>query len=144
MQKVLVVIDVQENFIRPFGDGFLSRVIEKIESRAEEGYEILFTSDRQGGKIPERLSALCARCKIYDKRSYGCRQLILDLAEKRPQKIEFIGVCTDICVIANVLGVMAFLPDADISVDGRCCASQQEQGHRAAIEVMKSCKIDVL
>lgn len=143
MRNVLVVIDIQENFIRPFGGDLLPRVLEKIKSRAEEGYEIILTLDGQGGEIPARLSALCGGCKTYDKDSYGCKQLILDLAEKHPQKIEFIGVCTDICVIANVLGVMAFLPDAYISVDSRCCAAQA-QGHRAAIEVMKSCKIDVL
>lgn len=58
--------------------------------------------------------------------------------------ITFMGFCTDICVISNVLLTKAFLPNTRIIVDASCCAGSTEEKHRAALEVMKSCHIDVI
>lgn len=59
-------------------------------------------------------------------------------------QIELIGLCTDICVISNALILKAQFPDAKISVDASCCAGTTPDRHRAALEVMKSCQIEVL
>lgn len=58
--------------------------------------------------------------------------------------ITFMGFCTDICVISNVLLTKAFLPNTRIIVDASCCAGSTEEKHLAALEVMKSCHIDVI
>lgn len=58
--------------------------------------------------------------------------------------ITFMGFCTDICVISNVLLTKAFLPNTRIIVDASCCAGSTEKKHLAALEVMKSCHIDVI
>ena len=58
-------------------------------------------------------------------------------------EIELIGVCTDICVISNALILKAKYPEATISVDASCCAGVTPEKHRSALEVMKSCQIDV-
>ena len=59
-------------------------------------------------------------------------------------EIEFVGFCTDICVISNVLIVKAAFPDqADITVDSSCCAGLTPEKHEAALEVMRSCLINV-
>jgi len=60
-------------------------------------------------------------------------------------EIHFCGFCTDICVISNVLIIKAQNYDcADIFVDSSCCAGVTPEKHRAAIEVMKSCQINVI
>ena len=59
--------------------------------------------------------------------------------------IEYVGFCTDICVISNVLMEKAILYDrADITVDASCCAGVTPEKHKAALETMKSCQINVI
>ena len=60
-------------------------------------------------------------------------------------EIEFIGFCTDICVVSNALILKAFTYDfAEITVDSKCCAGVTPEKHEAALEVMKSCHITVI
>ena len=62
-----------------------------------------------------------------------------------PMDIEMFGFCTDICVVSNVLILKAFTYDfADIYVDSKCCAGVTPQKHEAALEVMRSCQINVI
>jgi nicotinamidase-related amidase len=59
--------------------------------------------------------------------------------------ITFVGFCTDICVVSNVLMTKAlFYNEADIYVDSSCCAGVTPEKHDAALEVMKSCQINVI
>ena len=58
--------------------------------------------------------------------------------------IEFMGLCTDICVVSNALIVKTAYPETKISVYSDCMAGVTPEKHNAAIEVMKSCQIDVI
>ena len=60
------------------------------------------------------------------------------------ESIEFVGLCTDICVISNVLMARQALPDVQIYVDKNCCAGTTTDKHQAALEVMKSCQINII
>lgn len=60
-----------------------------------------------------------------------------------PESIEFVGLCTDICVVSNVLGVKAWLPETPVCVDSRCCAGVTPQSHQAALETMASCQVEI-
>ena len=62
----------------------------------------------------------------------------------RIDTIEFCGFCTDICVISNVLMIKALLPEIDIIVNSNLCAGVTPEKHEAALEVMKSCQIEVI
>lgn len=57
--------------------------------------------------------------------------------------VTFCGLCTDICVLANVIVVKSCFPEADIYVDAACCAGTTPEKHKAALEVMKSCQVEV-
>ena len=46
-------------------------------------------------------------------------------------------------MISNALLIKAFLPEAEIVVDARCCAGVTPEGHRNALEAMKMCQITV-
>lgn len=59
-------------------------------------------------------------------------------------QIEFVGTCTDICVISNVLGLKEFMPETDIVVHGNMCAGLSREAHDAALLVMKSCQVKVV
>lgn len=58
--------------------------------------------------------------------------------------IQIVGVCTDICVISNALILRAMYPNIPIYVDAGCCAGTTPEKHKAALEMMKSCCIEVI
>ena len=66
------------------------------------------------------------------------------LEGKEVNQIEFVGTCTDICVISNVLGLKEHMPDVDIVVHGNMCAGLNREAHDAALLVMKSCQVKVV
>ena len=80
------------------------------------------------------------------KETFGSVKLceILKKYEADITDITFMGFCTDICVISNVLLTKAFLPNTRIIVDAGCCAGSTLEKHLAALEVMQSCHIDVI
>lgn len=59
------------------------------------------------------------------------------------EKIEFIGLCTDICVLSNATLVKAFLPEVPIEVDATCCAGVTPESHDTALNAMKAIQIKV-
>ena len=63
---------------------------------------------------------------------------------KCADEIELCGVCTDICVISNALLLRGIYPNIPITVDASCCAGLTPERHLAALEVMKSCNIEVI
>ena len=58
-------------------------------------------------------------------------------------RVEFVGLCTDICVVTNALMVKGALPELDVAVDAACCAGVTPESHEAALLTMKMCQIDV-
>ncbi len=165
MRKTLIVIDMQNDFIHmalgtPEAQAIVPVVMEKIESRAREGWEILYTRDTheenylqtpEGKKLPV---PHCIRgtkgwqiypglykegCRIIDKPNFG----YAGWAGEAFERVELVGLCTDICVVSNALILKALYPAAEISVDAACCAGVTPESHRAALTTMKMCQIDV-
>jgi len=54
------------------------------------------------------------------------------------------GVCTDICVISNALLIKAYCPELEIKVLEDLCAGTTPERHENALNVMRSCQIDVI
>lgn len=87
-----------------------------------------------------------------EKPTFGSLELAQELKEMCEYKSEdewieeiiFMGVCTDICVISNVLLAKAYCPEVKITVDASCCAGVTPEKHAAALETMKSCQINVI
>ena len=59
-------------------------------------------------------------------------------------EIEIFGLCTDICVISNALVLRSAFPSTSITVRSSLCAGVTPEKHSAALEVMRSCLIDVV
>lgn len=85
---------------------------------------------------------------VFEKPTFGSVELaqwLVACNEEAPiTSIEFIGVCTDICVVSNALMVKAFLPEVPIRVDASCCAGVTPQAHDAALATMSSCQVEVI
>ena len=97
----------------------------------------------------ELLSAKLRNIRVFEvqKGSFGSVNLYKDIKTvvKRDEfDIEFVGFCTDICVISNVLMTKAhFYEEANITVDSKCCAGSTVERHEEALDVMRSCQINV-
>ena len=171
MQEILIVVDMQNDFIdgslgTPEAVRIVPRVAEKI--RSFHG-TVLFTRDthspdylssQEGQRLPvvhcvkgtegwqlrPELQALCRTAPI-DKPTFGSVTLgekLLELdREEKIASVTLVGLCTDICVISNALLVKAFLPEVPITVDAACCAGVTPQSHLNALEAMKMCQITV-
>lgn len=59
-------------------------------------------------------------------------------------ELTLVGVCTDICVISNALLLKAHYPEMKIVVDASCCAGSTPFRHREAIDIMRSCQVEVV
>ena len=172
MRKVLVVIDMQKDFV----DGALGtkeavsivpNVIEKINSYDKK--DVFFTRDThqtdymqtqegknlpvehciegtEGWELDANIKPLSEGATIIDKPTFGSTKLaemIRDIAAKEDIEIELVGLCTDICVVSNALMLKAFMPEISISVDASCCAGVTPEKHDAALETMRSCQISI-
>ena len=78
---------------------------------------------------------------VIEKPTFGATTLPATLADY--DKIELVGLCTDICVISNALLLKAFYPEKLISVDASCCAGVTPESHANALAAMKMCQVEV-
>lgn len=169
MSKVLVVVDMQNDFI----DGALGTkeavaivpyVKEKIENfdgivlytrdthfenymNTQEGHNLPVPhciKGTQGWEIRPELDAL-RKTEAIDKVTFGSKDLVDVLKTiENIEEITFVGLCTDICVISNVMVTKAFYPEIPLVVDAKCCAGVSVQTHLNALEAMKVCQVQVV
>ncbi len=170
MKKILIVVDMQKDFI----DGSLGTkeavaivpaVIAKVAgydrdcvyaTRDTHGTDYLQTQEgrnlpvehciegTEGWQIRPEIAALIPEDHIYNKPTFGSLALaekMQELAASEEIEIELLGLCTDICVISNALLLKACMPEIQISVDASCCAGVTPEKHEAALETMRSCQI---
>lgn len=85
-----------------------------------------------------------------EKPTFGSLELIntMIMAEEatgeKYDHIAVIGLCTDICVMANVVLLKTAFPDAEIIVDSSCCAGTTPTRHQEALNVMESLQVHVI
>ena len=170
MRKILIVIDMQNDFIdAALGTkeavAIVEAVKEKIRSYPPEDviatmdtHETDYLSTQEGKFLPvehcirdthgweirEDIMELLDEAEIYEKPTFGSVALAADLkavSEQEEIELELIGLCTDICVVSNALLLKATMPEVRISVDPACCAGVTPEKHLAALETMRSCQI---
>ena len=171
MQKILVVVDMQNDFIDgALGTSEAVAVVPRVEEKIKSfDGKVLFTRDThfenymetqegknlpvphcikgtEGWQIRKELDVLRKTAPL-DKLTFGSSelaQMLVSENEKEPiESITFIGLCTDICVISNAFTVKAFLPEVPLTVDASCCAGVTPDSHKNALSAMKICQITV-
>lgn len=172
MRELLVVVDMQTDFVNGAlgtkeAQNIVENVVSKVKFAKKCGKDIIFTMDthqenyletQEGKKLPvahcikgskgweiiPELQELTKDCMMVEKPSFGSTQLAHIAARGQYEKIELVGLCTDICVISNAMILKSSLPEAEISVDANCCAGVSPESHRNALEAMKMCQIEIL
>lgn len=169
--KLLIVVDMQRDFVTgslgtPEAQAIVPNVEKKVEEYRSRDDIVIFTADthydnyldtQEGKKLPvphcivgtpgyEIIPELQAKQstleKIYPKETFGYKWNICPWM--KCYNIEITGVCTDICVVTNALVLKTYYPDIEITVDASCCAGTTPEKHKEALEIMKSCQINVI
>lgn len=171
MMDLLIVVDMQNDFIDgALGTPEAVAIVPNVRKKIEEfDGKILFTRDTHyedyldtqegknlpvkhcikdtyGWQIRSELDELRKTTPI-DKETFGSSELGAMLweldADDEISSITFIGLCTDICVISNVMIAKAFLPEVPIIVDANCCAGVSVESHENALKAMEVCQVKV-
>ena len=87
-------------------------------------------------------------CDTYafevEKESFGDIEHLVQEMDDYTEEIYLCGTCTDICVISVALNLKARFPEIKIYCLANLCAGLTPEKHAAALEVMKSCQIEVI
>ena len=170
MKKALVVVDMQRDFIdgalgTKEAEAIVPGVVAKI--KGFDG-EIIFTQDthfedyldtQEGKRLPVKHCiegtfgwqisdeiGFSEDDMVFDKNTFGYDWSQAVLAQPElffGDEIELIGLCTDICVISNAMGLKTVFPETVISVDAACCAGVTKESHENALASMKMCQIQI-
>ena len=173
MKDYLIVVDIQNDFVDgALGTGEAQAMIDAAAKRIRDfSGKVFVTMDthfenymdtREGKKLPvphcikgtdgwqlnDRIrEALYGKdFDVVEKHTFGSTELpklIRSDAGDDEVSIELIGLCTDICVVSNARILKANFCESEVSVDASCCAGVTPETHRAALETMKMCQINV-
>ena len=173
MEKILVVIDMQNDFTtgalrNEDAIKVVPYIKEKLIQAKKNDDVILFTRDThfkdtyeksiEGQKLPvphcyygtkgheivDELKEFVDEDFCFNKETFGSMSLADYISMSGADEIEFVGVCTDICVISNVMLAKAAAPNTRIIVDAKGCAGVTPESHNIALQAMKAVHIDVI
>ena len=169
-KTILICIDTQNDFI----DGVLGseqavdtvpNIVKKIEEfnngiiiTTQDTHETNYMETPEGKSLPVphcikgtkghelfgKVKELANGYLLIEKETFGSKDLMKFLEGKEFQKIELIGVVTNICVISNAVIVKAMLPNTDIVVDASCSSSNDEVLERKALDILENLHIRVI
>ena len=170
MRKILIVIDMQNDFI----DGVLGtaeacaivpavkKIIDEFDgdiyfTRDTHGADYLFTQEGRKLPVPHcvkgsigwEISPVLDTSRavaIIDKPTFGYIAVADEISKKGSDiaDITLVGLCTDICVISNAMIMKAAFPEAEVTVVSSACAGVTPKSHENALEAMKTCQIRVV
>lgn len=171
MRKLLIVVDMQNDFIDgALGTKEAVAIVPNVKKKIEEfDGTVIYTRDThfenymdtqeghnlpvphcikgtEGWEIRKELDDL-RTTEAIDKLTFGSSELgpmLVKLNEEDAiESVTVIGLCTDICVISNVMITKAFLPEVPIIVDANCCAGVSVETHENALKAMEVCQVKV-
>lgn len=166
MRKTLIVVDMQNDFIdgslgTKEAEAIVGNVKRRIDEYRQRSDEVIFTRDthydnyletNEGKHLPVKhcikgtdgwqiADGLDFESAVHiDKESFG----YTGWSSYKLEDVLMVGLCTDICVVSNALIIKALYPEINVAVDAGCCAGVSPESHRAALETMKMCQVEVL
>lgn len=173
MKQALVVVDYQNDFVDGAlgferGKDLEEPICQKIRKARQDGAEVIFTFDthgenylstQEGRKLPivhclkdsegwqlygevAQLRQPGDRC--FFKPCFGSWELGEYARQRQFDKIELCGVVSNICVLSNAVLLKAALPEAQLVVDARCVASNDDKANEEALDMLQSVQVEVV
>lgn len=154
----------------PEAQAIVSKVVAKVEEFRKESNTIYFTEDTHNDNYLDSLEGKYLPVKhcVYETHGWYYNKQIADILDEYVNAIgilkytfgvknwkeylgkyfngtiEICGLCTDICVVSNALILRALYPNVEIICDASCCAGTTPERHKEALDVMRSCQIQVI
>lgn len=164
-KKLLIVVDYQNDFVIG-AEGFKraqeieDNIVNKIKYYQKNGDEVVFTFDTHFDENYEKQSEkdnitgwqlygevknlISSSSKSISKHTFASLDLSDLLRAEQYDRVELIGVVTNICVLANAVVAQISLPDAEIIIDSACVASDDDSLHEKALDIMESLNFTVI
>ncbi len=122
-----------------------------MESREGKNLPVMHcVENTKGWEIEEKIKTLQLEkeAPVFDKITFGSKRLgdfllYMDRLQK-VDEVHFVGLCTDICVISNAFLAQAYLPEATIVIDSKCCAGVTQESHETALKAMANCQMKII
>jgi len=172
MTRCLIVVDYQNDFVSGSlgfagAEDLDARIAAKIQKYRAHGDTVVFTFDTHGedymktqeGKnlpIPHCIAGspghrlygstagqLLDTDRVFHKPTFGSGELYEYLKATPFERIELVGLVSNICVISNAVLAKTAQPETPVIVDADCTASHDQRLHEAALEVMKGLQIRI-
>jgi nicotinamidase-related amidase len=172
MTRCLIVVDYQNDFVSGSlgfaGAELLDTLIaQKIKKYRANGDTVIFTFDTHGAdylKTQEGKNLAIPHCiqgtlghnlygetakliqdtdRRFYKQTFGSDELYEYLKSTAFERIEIVGLVTNICVVANAVLAKTAQPETPSIVDAECTASNDPDKHKAALDTMISLQIRV-
>ncbi|MCR5501188.1 MAG: cysteine hydrolase [Acetatifactor sp.] len=169
MKKVLIVVDMQNDFVTGCLGSKEAQAIVPEMVKFVESFDgtVIFTKDthgenymdsQEGKKLPvphcikgtegweiiPELKAFADKAAVYEKPTFGSKELAADIANEEPDEVTLIGVCTGICVLNNAALIKAFAPEIPVKVVAGLCACVTPDTHKTALDAMATCQIEII
>lgn len=170
MNKLLLIIDMQNDFIdgalaNPAAKAIVPSIVELAKNwtgsigvtydthyenylETQEGKNLPFAHciiGTEGHKLNTAIEEAIHNRVNYTimKPTFGFDNWRMYGLDRHFDEIVVVGTCTDICVVSNVLAIKAAFPELKVTVLENLCAGLSPEKHAAAIEVMRSCQVNI-
>lgn len=171
MSGLLIVVDYQNDFVDgalgfPGASDIHDPICEKISEYKRSGNTVVFTKDthkpeyldtQEGINLPVKhcvkgtkghdlygeLEALSKGCMVFEKPTFGSAKLFDYLRNSSFDRVELVGLVSNICVLSNAVLSKTALPEALIIVDSACTDSYDKVLHNKALDVLSGIQVTV-
>ena len=172
MHRCLIVVDYQNDLVSGslgFSGAELldSLIAKKIQNYHSKGDIIVFTFDthnadylktQEGKNLPvphcikgtlghrlygETAKQLHDKDKCFYKHTFGSDELYEYLRATSFERIEIVGLKSNVSVISNAILAKTAQPETPIVVDAECTASNDPKLHQAALDIMIGLQIRI-
>ncbi len=171
MNKLLVIVDMQNDFIdgalaNPAAQTIVPGIVDFVKTwegkigvtydthydnymETQEGKNLPVPHciiDTEGHKLNAQIAEALSNKLQYSilKPTFGFNAWEDYFDSDTFDEIVLVGTCTDICVISNALAIKAACPETLVTVIADLCAGLSPEKHEAALEVMRSCQVNVI
>ena len=172
MEKVLVVVDYQKDFVDgalgfPGAETIESEIVKLINQFRSEGNLVLFTKDThgenymstvegqnlpiphcisgtEGHEFTKEVDALVDNSPVFEKHTFPCLSLGNYLRRVNPKEIYLCGLVSDICVFSNAIIAKAACPNSYIYVVKAASGSPNKEIEEKAYEILNHLHIKTI